>query len=138
MITDFRELLFGWRAGHLYGTNSERQYSELWVRFWQAVADVGADQIEIEWVPSHLSHPSALELGVPLAYWHGNKQADYYARSGAAMHPRLMSQDHVRLLREATAIVTLKTVLRILRRCSLGKWADVERKNSLQGPRGSI
>ena len=86
LITDFKELYLGWQAGHPYGTHSSHQYAELWVAFWEAVLDVGADQIDIEWIPSHQSQRQAREAGIPMAHWHGNKGAWEFVGWGMLCH----------------------------------------------------
>ena len=67
LVTDYKDLHAGWRAGPPYGTKSEHQYSELWAMFWSAVDDVGRSEINIEWIPSHLSQVRALDRAVPMA-----------------------------------------------------------------------
>ena len=42
------------------------------------------------------------------------------------MHPGMAPQERVRSLREAAAALALRTALGILRRCSKGKWADLD------------
>eukprot|EP00959_Pyramimonas_sp_CCMP1952_P365476 7654290-Pyramimonas_sp.AAC.1 len=108
----------------LYGTHSDHQYAELWVHFWDAVEDVGAQGIDIEWILLLLSQIKTNELQIHLAYWRGNKQVGFYAKRGAAMHPRDIPQERARQMRDHAAALALKTVLRILRRCSRAKLAD--------------
>eukprot|EP00959_Pyramimonas_sp_CCMP1952_P234875 4907469-Pyramimonas_sp.AAC.1 len=61
---------------------------ELWKTFWRVAQDIGVDEIEFEWIPSHTSRNKAIDQGINMTYWNGNRSADYYARVGADGHPR--------------------------------------------------
>eukprot|EP00959_Pyramimonas_sp_CCMP1952_P306258 6409853-Pyramimonas_sp.AAC.1 len=110
LIEGFKELCVGWHAGFPYGIISVHLYAE-------AVGDVGAEVKDAEWSPSHMPHAKESESQTPLAYWHGKKLVDSYAKEGAARHPRVLPRERARQMSEQAAVLSLKTVPLILRRC---------------------
>ena len=87
IITDCKAVADGLLAGPEVCCRATRPYSEIWVRVWDKIQDIGRDHIQVIWVPSHTSWREAQARGVEWLHFRANKLADTFAKRGARGHP---------------------------------------------------
>ncbi len=83
--TDYQGILDGWRAGEAACTAANRPNAASWRALWRTIE--GADPQFVK-VKAHRSRQEAAESGDPQALldWMGNREADRFAKRGAACH----------------------------------------------------
>ena len=51
--SDCQTFADGYHKGEAWGLGAEAAYAETWKEFWEAVRDLGPEQQDIDWIPSH-------------------------------------------------------------------------------------
>lgn len=91
--SDHQPIVTGLRAGKAWGIDASRQNADLWATMWHLIEELGGlgPDLQVVWVPGHVGgdHEEAA----------GNRFADVYAKSGAALH-----EVSAEILEEAKAI----------------------------------
>ncbi|CAK0873442.1 unnamed protein product [Prorocentrum cordatum] len=62
----------------------------------EMLGDFDDGQMQTERMPSHLFRTKAKASGAPMAYWHGNPEADVFANGGAATHLGMLHRGRIR------------------------------------------